>query len=150
MNLKSQRGMTTVEFAIVGALALALIFYVIEFGRILFTLNVLDEGARRGARVAAVCAVGNATISEAARFVTLPGLTASNVVTEYLSDEGTVLGDPQGADYPLISFVRVTIDNYNFPVALPFVATLFSAPAVSATMPRESLGVPNFGAPPAC
>jgi Flp pilus assembly protein TadG len=150
MNAKAQRGMTTVEFAIVGALALALIFYVIEFGRILFTLNVLDEGARRGARVAAVCDVGNAAISEAVRFVSLPGLTASNVVTEYLTDEGTVLGDPQGADYPLISFVRVTIDNYNFPVALPFVATLFSAPAVSVTMPRESLGVPYFGAPPAC
>jgi hypothetical protein len=142
--------MTTVEFAIVGALALALIFYVVEFGRILFTLNVLDEGARRGARVAAVCDVGNAAITQASLFVSLPGLSASNVVTEYLGDNGSVLADPQGDDYPLISSVRVRIENYTFPVALPFVATLFSAPAISATLPRESLGVPNFGAPPAC
>jgi hypothetical protein len=142
--------MTTVEFAIVGALALALIFYVVEFGRILFTLNVLDEGARRGARVAAVCDVGNAAITQASLFVSLPGLSASNVVTEYLGDNGSVLADPQGDDYPLISSVRVRIENYTFPVALPFVATLFSAPAISATLPRESLGVPNFGAAPAC
>jgi hypothetical protein len=142
--------MTTVEFAIVGALALALIFYVVEFGRILFTLNVLDEGTRRGARVAAVCDVGNAAIEQAALFVSLPGLSGSNVVTDYLGDDGAVLGDPQGADYPSITFVRVRIEGYSFPVALPFVATLFSAPAVSATMPRESLGVPNFGAAPAC
>jgi hypothetical protein len=150
MNPKAQRGLTTVEFAIVGALALALIFYVIEFGRILFTMNMLDESARRGARVAAVCNVGDAAITDAALFVSLPGLTATNVTTEYLGDNGSVLGDPQGADYPSISFVRVRIDNYSFPVALPFVATLFSAPAISATMPRESLGVPYFGAPPAC
>jgi len=142
--------MTTVEFAIVGALALALIFYVVEFGRILFTLNVLDEGARRGARVAAVCDVGNAAITQASLFVSLPGLSASNVVAEYLGDNGSVLADPQGDDYPLISSVRVRIENYTFPVALPFVATLFSAPAISATLPRESLGVPNFGAAPAC
>jgi hypothetical protein len=142
--------MTTVEFAIVGALALSLIFFVVEFGRILFTLNMLEESARRGARVAAVCDVGNAAITDAALFVSLPGLTTSNVVTEYLSDDGSVLGDPQGADYPSISFVRVRIEDFSFPVALPFIATLFTAPAVSAAMPRESLGVPYFGAPPAC
>ena len=150
MNRARQRGMTTVEFAIVGAVSLGLIFYVIEFGRILFSLNMLDEGARRGARVAAVCEVGNAAIAQAALFVSLPGLTTSNVLTEYLGDDGAVLGDPQGADYPSISYVRVRITNYSFPVALPFVATVFSAPEVSATMPRESLGVPYFGAAPAC
>ena len=142
--------MTTVEFAIVGALALALIFYVVEFGRILFSLNVLDESVRRGVRVAAVCDVGNAAITDAALFVTLPGLSASNVVTEYLGTSGSVLADPGGDDYPLITSVRVRIENYSFPVALPFVASIFSAPAVSATLPRESLGVPYFGAAPAC
>jgi Flp pilus assembly protein TadG len=150
MNRKRQRGTTTVEFAIVGALALALIFYVIEFGRILFTLNMLDEGARRGARVAAVCDVNDAAIAQAATFVSLPGLSTSNVVTEYLGNNGAVLGDPQAADYPSIAFVRVRIENYSFPVALPFIASLFAAPAIAATVPRESLGVPYFGAAPAC
>jgi hypothetical protein len=150
MTAHRQRGTTTVEFAIVGAVTLTLLFTVIEFSRILFTLNMLDEGARRGARVAAVCDVGNAAIADATVFVSLPGLTTSNVVTEYLGDAGNALGDPSGADYPSISFVRVRIVNYDFPVAIPFIATTFGAPEVSATLPRESLGVPYFGAAPGC
>jgi hypothetical protein len=150
MHRHRQRGTTTVEFAIVGAVALALIFTVIEFGRILFTLNVLDEGVRRATRIAAVCAVGDAAIADAAVFVSLPRLTTTNVVTEYLDDGGAALGDPAGADYPLIKFVRVRIVNYAFPVAIPFMATTFAAPEFSSTLPRESLGVPFFGAPATC
>ena len=150
MNRNQQKGTTTVEFAIVGAVTLTVIFAVIEFGRILFTLNVLEEGARRATRVAAVCAVQDAAIANAAVFMTLPGLLTTNVVTEYLDQDGVVLGDPAGADYPQINYVRVRIQDYSFPVALPFVATLFSAPPISSTLPRESLGVPNFGAAPAC
>jgi hypothetical protein len=142
--------MATVEFAIVAAVTLTIIFAVIEFGRILFMLNVLDEGARRATRVAVVCAVQDAAITDAAMFMTMPGLTPTNIVTNYLDEDGVPLGDPAGADYPQISFVRVRIVNYSFPVALPFVATLFSSPQISATLPRESLGVPNFGAAPAC
>lgn len=145
-----QRGTTTVEFAIVGAVALALILTVIEFGRILFTLNVLDEGVRRATRVAAVCAVGDAAIADAAVFVSLPRLTTTNVVTEYLGDGGAALGDPAGADYALIKYVRVRIVGYAFPVAMPFMSTIFAAPELSSTLPRESLGVPYFGAPAAC
>jgi len=150
MNRNRQRGVTTVEFAIVGAVAITVIFVIIEFGRILFSLNVLEEGARRATRVAAVCAVQDAAISDAALLMTLPGLTTANVVTEYLDDDGIVLGDPNGADYPQISYVRVRIVNYSFQVAMPFIATLFTAPVVSSTLPRESLGIPFFGAAPAC
>jgi hypothetical protein len=149
MNAR-QRGTTTVEFAIVGMVALALLFVIVEFGRILFSLNVLDESARRAARVAAVCAVGDSAITDAATFVNLPNLTNANVTVEYLSDNGAVLGDPAGANYPAIEFVRVSIVNYAFPVALPLIATIFTAPQISSTLPRESLGVPNFGAAPTC
>jgi hypothetical protein len=148
--MKRQSGTTTVEFAIVGAVALALMFTVIEFSRILFSLNVLDESARRATRVAAVCAVGDAEIASAATFVSLPNLSDSNVVAEYLDQDGATLGDPAGADYAAIEFVRVRIVDYGFPVALPFIASFFNAPEISATMPRESLGVPKFGVAPAC
>jgi Flp pilus assembly protein TadG len=150
MNARQQRGTTTVEFAVVGFVALVLLFAIVEFGRILFTLNVLDESARRAARVAAVCAVGNGAIAEAATFVSLPNLTAANVVTQYLDSSGSPLGDPAGADYPSIEFVRVRIVNYGFPVALPLVTPTFTAPEMSSTLPRESLGVPKFGVAPAC
>jgi Flp pilus assembly protein TadG len=150
MRASRQRGTTTVEFAIVGMVALALLFVVVEFGRILFSLNVLDESARRAARVAAVCAVGDGAIADAATFVSLPNLTTTNVVQEYLDENGAVLGDPAGADYPSIEYVRVRIVNYQFPVALPLIATVFPAPEISSTLPRESLGVPKFGVAPSC
>lgn len=150
MRSRHQSGTTTVEFAIVGAVTLTLIFVVIEFSRILFSLNVLNEGVRRATRVAAVCAVGDAAIADAAVFVNLPRLTTGNVVTEYLGEDGAPLGDPAAADYPAIRYVRVRIANYGFPVALPFIATWFAAPQIVSTLPRESLGVPKFGAAPAC
>ena len=150
MRSRHQSGTTTVEFAIVGAVTLTLIFVVIEFSRILFSLNVLNEGVRRATRVAAVCAVGDAAIADAAVFVNLPRLTTANVVTEYLDDNGAPLGDPAAADYSAIKYVRVRIANYGFPVALPFIATWFTAPQFVSTLPRESLGVPKFGAAPAC
>jgi hypothetical protein len=150
MEALRQKGTTTVEFAVVGMLTLVLLFAVVEFGRILFSLNVLDESARRAARIAAVCPVGDVAIGDAATFVTLPNLSTSNVVIQYLSGDGTPLADPAGADYPLIAYVRVRIVNYSFPVALPLIATVFSAPEISSTLPRESLGVPHFGAAAVC
>jgi len=145
-----QRGTTTVEFAIVGAVLLTVIFAAIEFGRIVFTLNMLQEGARRAARVAAVCAVGNPAVADAAVFMTLPGLTTSNVAVEYLDQGGAPLANPAGANYSLIHYVRVRIVNYSFPIAIPFINPTFVAPEFSSTLPRESLGVPKFGAAPAC
>lgn len=145
-----QRGTTTVEFAIVGLVAIILLFAIVEFGRILFSLNILNESVRRATRVAAVCAVGDGAIADAATFVTLPNLTTANVVTQYLDENGAVLGDPAGADYPSINYVRVRIVGYSFPVAMPLLAAVFTAPEFSSTLPRESLGVPKFGVAPAC
>ena len=150
MDSRAQRGTTTVEFAIVGAVVITVMFAIIEFGRVIFTLNMLDEGVRRGARVAAVCAVGDAAVANAAAFVNLPGLTTANVVVQYLDRNGAPLGNPAGGEYSLIRYVRVAIVGYSFPVGIPFIAPTFSAPQVSSTMPRESLGVPKFGAAPAC
>jgi len=144
----SQRGLTTVEFAICGAVLLILMFGVIEFGRIIFTLNVLEEGARRAARVAVVCQVNNGAVESAARFVSLPG-TAPSVAVEYLNTSGAVIGNPTGS-YSQIRYVRVRVFGYQMPLALPFLNASFSAPEFSSTLPSESLGVPNFGAVPAC
>lgn len=150
MRSRNQRGTTTVEFAIMGAVVLVLLFAIIEFGRILFSLTVLQEGARRAARVAVVCAVDNTAIEDAAVFMQLPGLTTSNVLVEYLDENGNVLADPAGANYADIRYVRVRMVNYAFDIAIPFVTPTFTAPEFSSTLPRESLGVPHAGAAPAC
>ena len=140
-----QRGTTTVEFAIVGAIVITILFAIIEFGRIVFTLNMLQEGARRAARVAAVCAVGDAAVANAAVFANLPGFSTANVVVEYLNQDGAVTGG-----FSAIRYVRVRIVDYSFPIAIPFINPTFDAPEFSSTLPRESLGIPSFGAAPAC
>lgn len=150
MRRHRQRGLTTVEFAIIGALVVTLLFAIIEFSRIVFTLNMLQEGARRAARVAAVCAVNDPAIANAAVFAGLPGLSTSNVAVEYLGQDGAVLANAAGTNYRQISYARVRIANYSMAIAIPFLTPTFDAPEYSSTLPRESLGVPNFGAAPAC
>jgi hypothetical protein len=142
-------GATTVEFAIVGVYLFILLFAVIEFGRIVYTLNMLQEGARRAARVAAVCAVGSPVVASKAVFAAshgLPGLDTSYVHVEYLDGAG---GDAAG-NYSAIRYVRVRITGYPMRIAIPFLNPTFIAPEYSVTLPRESLGVPRFGEPPAC
>lgn len=150
MRRSNQCGVTTVEFAIVGLVLVVILFALIEFGRIILAYNVLQEGARRGARVAAVCPVGHASIANVAVLLPLPGLTPSNVLVEYLDQSGAALGDPGGANYSRIHFVRVTIVDYSFEIFVPLLAPSIDAPEFSSTLPRESLGVPHAGAPAAC
>ena len=142
---KRQLGVTTVEFAIVGAVVFVVLFAIIELSRFVYTLEMLEEGTRRAARVGVVCAVGDPAVANAAVFANLPGLsTDDNVVVEYL-DQG---GAPTG-DFPSIRYVRVRIVDYEFAPVIPYFG-LFAAPAFSSTLPRESLGVLWNGAPPPC
>jgi len=130
-----QAGTTTVEFAIVGVVLLVILFAVIEFGRIVFTLHLLQEGARRAARVAAVCPVSDLAINGKAQLSTLQ---AVNVDVAYLPDAA----QPR--------FVRVSISGYVMSINIPFISPDFEAPTFSATLPTESLGVPGYGAAPPC
>ena len=50
MNRRRNTGVATVEFAIVGMLALVLLIGVLEVGRAVFTQNALEESTRRAAR----------------------------------------------------------------------------------------------------
>lgn len=132
-----QGGMTTVEFAIVGAVVITVLFAVIELGRIIFTFNLLQEGARRAARVAAVCAIGDSEIAEKAK---LPGLHEMNVDVNYLP----LAGVPN-------KLVRVRVSGYTMSLVIPFINLEFEAPEFSSTLPAESLGIPgDKGGIPAC
>src|SRR5512137_2748722 len=100
-----QKGLTTVEFAVVGLVFMMVLFAAIEAGRVIFTLNMLQEGARRAARVAAVCAVEDQlTVAEKALFADLPGLATSHVHVEYLDESSNPT-----ATFDDIRFVRVRI-----------------------------------------
>lgn len=143
-----QRGVTTIEFAIVAALLFMVMFGVIEFGRAMFVANMLAESTRRGARVAAVCPVGDTAPARVAIFATAGGrsriaanLTTANVEVTYLDQAGAPVANPTAAaSFVQIQYVRVRIVNYSMQLLIPFVMPEFVLPAFTATLPRESLG----------
>ena len=136
-----QRGITTVEFAIVGVLLFVLLFGVIEFGRLLSTFVTLGESTRRAARLATVCPVNDPGITSTGLFAGLPGFSSTNLQIQYLRSDGTVLASPAGADFNSIQYVRVQVTGYTISLAIPLINPSITAPGFPVTLPREALGV---------
>lgn len=153
---RANAGVTTVEFAIIGTLLMIVVFGVIEMGRALYVVNVLTEAARRGARMAAVCPVGDPKPAQVAVFDTgggtssvVSGLTESNVLVQYLDSSGNVLAAP-ASNFGSIQYVRVSITGFTMSLFIPVLAPTLNLSGFAATMPRESLGVPRTGVVTAC
>lgn len=154
LHKRQQAGVTTVEFAVVGAVLLLAVFTVIEFGRLLWTWESLAEATRRGARVAAVCPVDHASIANVAVFndpgnsgasAILADLTTDHVAVTYLDRDGNIVGDPMN-NWCQIEYVRVRITGYVFNFVVPMVGSFLNAPEFETTLPAESLGlVPGVG-----
>lgn len=142
-----QSGLVTVEFALIASLFFIILFGIIEFGRLLFTWNTLEEVTRRAARLAVVCPIEQETeVINAAIFngTVLNSLTVANVNIEYLDENftaTTVLEE--------IRFVRSRIQNYQHQLLIPLlpqsVSTLLTAPTFTTTLPSESLGITATG-----
>ena len=147
-----QSGVTTVEFAIVGSVLLVIIFAVIEFSRVIFALNMLQEGARRVARVAAVCPVvqeGDAAAQ--GLFAHLRGLNAGHIHIAYLDANGDPVPNPADPGNEAdISFVSATVSGYSIELSIPFINPTFAAPSYTSTLPRESLGRLRDGSTTQC
>ena len=140
-----QKGVTTVESAVVTLLALTTLFAVLEIGRVFYVFNALEEATRRGARVAAVCQLNDPAIGQIASFTSsgapvVGGLSAANIEISYLDLNGNLLPNPAGA-FGAINFVRVRIVNYTHQLLIPLFVTSFTAPPFTAVIPAESLGV---------
>jgi Flp pilus assembly protein TadG len=153
-----QRGITTVEFSIIGLLLIVLIFGVFEFGRALFVMNTLTEATRRGARLAAVCPVGDPKPASVAVFANgsgksaiVAGLTTANVVVSYLDASGAPIASPAtAAGFALIRYVRVSIVGFTQTLIIPTLMPSIPMNGFSTTLPRESLGIPRVGVVTAC
>lgn len=157
MNARKQQGAHTVEFAIVGSMFFVMLFGAIEFGRLMFTWNTLDEASRRGARVAAVCPPNHSAISRVAIFEgpvadssgyadssILHDLSEENIQINYLDAMGAALADPS-TNYLDIAFVRVAVVDYEYHLIIPFFVQEFVLPPFTTVLPRESLGVSSEG-----
>jgi Flp pilus assembly protein TadG len=141
-----QKGATTVEFAIVASVMLMILFGVIEFGRVMFVGNALAESTRRGARLAAVCPVGDPMPAQAAILAGADGvslidadLTVANVSIAYLDVNGAPVANP-AVNLAAIRYVRTSIVDYQQQMLIPFIMPSFLMPSFAATLPAERLG----------
>jgi hypothetical protein len=144
-----QKGLVTVEFALVGLLFFTLLFAIIEFSRGLFVWNAVADATRLGARAAAVCTVKDNVINQITRYEPGGGnvlpldITDANVQVRYLDENGDVVADPTPANeagFLQVRYVEVSIINYKLELFGPGLGT-WTLPPFTATRPRESLGI---------
>lgn len=144
-----EKGVYSVEFAIVGAVFFIVLFAVFEVGRLFFTWNVVTEVSRRVARLAVVCDFdqdnqivdSNAVLYAVNDLMPLiPNFSAANVAVTYLTEEGAV-----ASSYGQIDLVRADIINYQHQLLVPGLNFTLNSPNFSSTLPRESLGVTRWG-----
>ena len=147
---KKEQGMVIVEFAIIAVALVIVLFTVMELGRLIWIWNTADEATRRGARVAAVCPIGDQAVPRVTVFADpggggsanspiLPGLNANTHVTvEYLDENGGT--PPGGATFENTRYVRVSLSGYPVTLMIPFIEITINLPAFETTIPSESLG----------
>ncbi|WP_340123222.1 TadE/TadG family type IV pilus assembly protein [Methylobacter svalbardensis] len=163
--MKTQRGAAMVEFVLIALLFFIILFGIIEFARAFFTYNTLVEATRRGARVAAVCPVSSAGITQVKQVTIfdtpggsstpLLGLTEDNIRVKYFNSGMTDPADlaasdsspitsifgVEGAKYNNIAFVRVEIlPTFTHTLIIPTFMSTFPVPPIVTTLPSESLG----------
>ena len=152
---KRQRGLTSVEFTVVGLVFFTILFGAIEVGRLFFVMNALDEATRRGARMAAVCQINDPAIEQVAIFNQsgdgsassfVGGLETANINLRYLDANGTAV-DP-ATQFGAIRYVEASIVGYQHQLIIPGNFLTIAAPDFRTTLPRESLGVSREGFTP--
>jgi Flp pilus assembly protein TadG len=146
-----QKGTTSIEFAIIGGVAMLVMLGVIELSRLMFVMNAMNESTRRGARVAVVCTIGDPAIARAAVFNSsggnqspiIRGLSTDNINVRYLNESGAPITDDltDPSVYVTIHYVQVQIQDYQHQIVLPLPLGPFNMPPMTTTLPRESLGV---------
>ena len=157
----AQRGAAAVEFAIIAMLLFTVLFGIIEFGRLFYVINTVQEVTRRAAREAVVLWVDNSNTSQAKRIAlfsraSLPAgaeIRAANIDIQYLTASGgTPSPFPGNAGENIsaclkeppadcIALVQVSIINASYvPMVGLFPFLRLRIPASTVTMPAESLG----------
>ena len=158
-----QFGTTAVEFAIIGMLLFTLLFGIIEFGRMFYVFNSVQEVTRHAAREAVIRWTDKVS-QDAAKNLALFGGTSllgateiksSNIDIKYLQADGIseVKKFPSNSAenisaclYPsntvdCIAFVQVSITGATYkPMIGLFPFLKISIPTSTVTMPAESMG----------
>ncbi|MDA0118947.1 TadE/TadG family type IV pilus assembly protein [Vibrio sp. T11.5] len=146
--MKTHKGVTIIEFTLVSTTLLLIIFGVIEVGRYVYSLQVVNDMTRVAARLAIVCRVEDQNdIPGLALSDNAPvGFTAANLTVEYLDASGNVVTGTLTDDdvFSTIEYVRARVVDfdYQFTGLLSFVSFtgLLAVPEFETTRPRENLG----------
>ena len=144
--LYRQKGMTTVEFAIIGLLFFIILFGIIEVGRALFVWNGLADITRRAARIGAVCPPNDASVIPTAIYNAggssgiISGLAPSHVKVLYLDSNLVKQLDPENTGFTAVKYVQASIDGYTHRMLIPTFNIDLTPPSFSTTVPAESLG----------
>lgn len=142
-----QYGAAAVEFAIVASLLFILLFGILEFGRMFYVLNSVQEVTRHAAREAVVRWVDNSSTAPA-KTIALFGrsaipagaeITVNNIDIKYLDadrveiassnlppsagDNITACLDPSGS-YDCIAYVSVSIINATYAPVVGFFSSI--------------------------
>lgn len=144
---KRQRGAALLETALVFTVALSMIVFIVDMGRILLTQQFIAERARVGVRNAVVnnwdatavanyVAYGSTTAPTGTDQNSTPpgflGLTPSEVTLTTYADSG--IGDAR---------YKVTVQGVQLFTFIPYIAGNYHAPAVTATAAVQSQGATN-------
>ncbi|MES2181246.1 MAG: TadE/TadG family type IV pilus assembly protein [Pseudomonadota bacterium] len=129
--------MASVEFALIASLFFAVLFGIVEVGRVLYYLNAATEATRLGARVAVVCDMNASAIKTRMQGM-LPILTNASINVAYL---------PSGCNQTTCETVTVSIIPGSLTVNtfIPFLPFSVTMPDFSSTLPRESLSSTAYG-----
>lgn len=166
-----QRGVASVEFALIAVMFFTLLFGIIEFGRLLFSINSVQEVTRRAAREQTVRWVTDRTAVQREAVLrpgsggNFPGIpdvddtkvqlgfynTYSDAVSgtnsiEAVSDPLENFNNCYWSETNCIRFIRATLTEADglpvrFNSIVPFMPDSFVLPRSTVIMPAEALGL---------
>jgi len=104
--LRGARGQSLVEFALILPIFLVVMFMIVEFGRALFTYNILVSATRAGARAGVIA--GSSSASQTAINAADSLLVAAGIPLGSVNLQANVVNDFGG---PGVNVLRVTADK---------------------------------------
>ena len=134
VTMPRQHGSVAVEFALVGTVLISLLLGITSFGHWMYTLEMVADATRAGARIAVVCDLSDTAIRTAVQN-RVPNLSLTNaqITLQYL---------PNGCTKNTCQTVRVGLSGATYSPWFP-AAAAFPIPPFMTSLPRESLESTN-------
>ena len=146
---KNHQGITIIEFTIVANAMFLMLFGIMEMGKFMFSLEMLNEITRKAARLATVCFIVDGSTIKTTGFGSTfkaPLVDLESLVLEinYLDESGSVVGSPTSeAGFSSIRYAQAEISgfSYSFSMLNGLLGNVTNIEGFKTTLPAESLGV---------